>query len=73
MKTIAEYIQVCPQTIGMYVATRPVFTACIGGERRRESMPGQWWWEQPMCLDAIDATGTNTSDGHVVAPNTDDA
>ncbi len=73
MKTIAEYIQVRRQTIAMYVAARPIFTACVGGERRRGSMPRQWWWEQPMCLDAIDATGSNASNGNLLAPNTADA
>jgi hypothetical protein len=73
IKTIAEYIQVRRQTIATYVATRPIFTACVGGKQRRGSMLRQWWWEQPMCLDAINATGSDASDGHLVAPNTTDA
>ena len=70
MKTIAKYIQVCRQTIAMYVVTRPILTACVGGER---SMQRQWWWEQLMCLDAEDAIGSNTSDGHLVASTAADA
>ena len=73
MLTLAEYIQVRRQTIATYVATRPIFTACVEGERRRGSMPRQWWWEQPMCLDAVDATGSDASDGHSVASITADA
>ncbi len=56
MTTITVYhIQSRRQTIAMYVATRPIFKACLQGKRRQGSMPHQWWWEQPMCLDAIDA------------------
>ena len=73
MKTIAEYIQVRRQTIVTYVAARPIFTACVSGKQRRGLMPRQRWWEQPMCLDAIDATGSDASDGHLLAPNTADA
>jgi hypothetical protein len=39
--SIAKYIQVRCQTIAMYVATRPILTACVGGKRRRGSMPRQ--------------------------------
>ena len=73
MLALADYIQVRHQTIAMYVAMRPIFTACVEGERRRGSMPRQWWWEQPMCLDAVDATGSDASDGHSVASITADA
>ena len=66
MKTIPEYIQVRCQTIATYVATRPIFTACIKGKRRQGSMPHQWWWEQLMCLDDINALGSDASDGHLV-------
>jgi hypothetical protein len=74
MFSIAEYIQVRRQTITAYVATRPIFTAGVGGERRRGSMPRQWWWEQPMCLDAIeDATGSDAINGHLVTSTAADA
>jgi hypothetical protein len=49
MATIAAYIQSRRQTIAVYVATRPVFKACMEGKRRQGLMPRQWWWEQPMC------------------------
>jgi hypothetical protein len=73
MVTIAVYIQSRRLTVAMYVATRPVFEACMKGERRRGSMPHQWWWEQPMCLDAIDATRSDANDGHLDAPAPADA
>ncbi len=67
MATIATYIRYRRQTIGVYMATRPVFKACMEGEWRQGLMPRQWWWEQPMCLDAIDATGSDANDGHLDA------
>ena len=45
--TIAEYV----------VATIPIFTACTEVERRKSSLPRQWWCEQPMSLDNEDADG----------------
>jgi hypothetical protein len=73
MATIAAYIQSRRQTIAVYVVMRPVFKACMEGKRQRGSMPRQWWWEQPMCLDAINATGSDASDGHLDAPAPTDA
>ena len=73
MRSIANYIQVRCQTIAQYVVTRPILTACVGGERRRGSMSRQWWWEEPMCLDAEDAIGSDASDGHSVASTATDA
>ncbi len=73
MATVAAYIRFRRQTIAVYVATRPVFKACMEGEWRRGSMPCQWWWEQPMCLDAIDATGSDANDGRLDAPAPTDA
>ncbi len=34
MATIATYIQSCRQAIAMYLATRPIFTACMEGKQR---------------------------------------
>jgi hypothetical protein len=73
MAIIAVYIQSCRQMIAMYVATSPIFTACLEGKWRQGLMPRQWWWEQPMCLDAINATGSNANDGQSDAPAPADA
>jgi hypothetical protein len=73
MRNIADYIQICRQTIAQYVATRPILTACAGGEQQRGSMLRRWWWEQPMCLDAEDAIGSDASGGHSVASTATDA
>ncbi len=55
MKSIVEYIQICRQTIAVYVATRPILQECRQGEQQRGAVPHQWWWEQPMDLDVPDA------------------
>jgi hypothetical protein len=73
MATIATYIQSCRQTITMYVVTRPIFKACLEGKRRQGLMPCQWWWDEPMCLDAIDAIGSEANDGQLDAPAPADA
>jgi hypothetical protein len=54
MKKIKEYIQICWQTIAVYVATRPIFDECRQVERKRGAVPHCWWWEQPMDLDVPD-------------------
>ncbi len=54
MMTIEEYIQICRQTIAVYVVTRPIFDECRQGERKRGAIPHCWWWEQPMDLDVPD-------------------
>jgi hypothetical protein len=73
MAIIAAYIQSRYKTIATYVATRPIITAYVEGERRRGLMLRQWWWEQPMCLDAINATGSDANDGQLDAPTLADA
>jgi hypothetical protein len=54
MKTIMEYIQICRQMIGVYVATRPILQECRQGKQQRGTVPHRWWWEQPMDLDVLD-------------------
>ncbi len=68
MSTIAAYIQSVRQTIATYVAMRPIFTASVKGERQQGSILRQWWWEQPMCLDSIDAIGSDVNDGQLDVP-----
>ncbi len=55
MKMIAEYVQICRQTIAVYVATRPILQECRQGEQQRGVVPHRWWWEQSMDLDVPDA------------------
>jgi hypothetical protein len=73
MESATTCIQVRCQTIGTYVATRPISTACQEGEQRRGLMPRMWWWEQPVSLDAINVIGSDASDGHLVAFTATDA
>ena len=48
-------MQVRRQTIANYIVDRPILTFCREGERLRGSSPRQFWWEQPMDLDAARA------------------
>ncbi len=59
MHTIQHYIDEHRQTIAAYVVDRSIFTECRESERRRGLVPRQWWWEQRMCLDANNATGSS--------------
>ena len=55
MQSIAHYIGVRRDTILTYVVNRPIYQRCREGVRKRGSAPRQWWWEQPMNLDDIEA------------------
>jgi len=57
MNSIAHYIGVRQEMIFQYVVDRPIHALCMEGERRRGSVPQQWWWKQKMCLDDKDADG----------------
>ena len=49
--SVKDYINKCRATIAMYVVNRPILQECKERERRRGSMPRQWWWEQELGLD----------------------
>ena len=57
LHTISEYIKVRRNTIAAHVVDRSIFRDCMDSERKRGSVPRQWWWEQEMDLNAYDATG----------------
>ena len=48
--TMKEYIEVRRQTIANYIVNRPIFALCTAAERKRGSMPRQFWWEQPIWI-----------------------
>ena len=50
--SIAYYVEVRWQTIAKFIVSRPLFYYCREGRRNRGPSPRQWWWEQPMDLDA---------------------
>ena len=54
LKRVEEYIRLRRNTIAMWVAGRPLYQACVGGERRRGTSPRQFWWEQPMGLESVE-------------------
>ena len=55
MCTIAVYIVVKRQTITAFIINRPIFSFCEAGERRHGTSQSQFWFEQPMDLDAARA------------------
>ncbi len=52
LKTIAHYIGVQRQHVASYIADKPIFLSCVDGVRRRGSSVCQFWWTQPMDLEA---------------------
>ena len=66
LRTIEEYIKVRRNTIASYIVNRPILKECEEGKRRRGTVTRQWWWEQPMGLDDLGATGHNAWTGEAV-------
>ncbi len=56
LKTIAHYIAVHQQHIPNYIVSKPIFTRCVDGVRKRGSSNRHFWWEQSMDLEAARAT-----------------
>jgi hypothetical protein len=40
------------QYIASFIFHWPIFQLCLEGVRKRGSAPHQFWWEQPLDLDA---------------------
>jgi len=59
---IAQYVEVRRQTIAKFIVNRPIFDFCTEGRRKRGSSPRQFWWEQPMDLDAARAEAQASAD-----------
>jgi hypothetical protein len=55
LKTIAHYIGVRRQHVANYIVNKPIFLSCVNGVRRRGSSVRQFWWMQPMNLEAVRA------------------
>ena len=55
MHTIADYIVVRRQMIASFIIKRPIFSFCEAGEQRHGTSQSQFWFEQPMDLDAARA------------------
>ena len=51
LKMVAEYIKIRRDTVAMWVVNRPIYEACVAGQRKRGTSSRQWWWEQPMGLE----------------------
>ena len=55
---ISQYAELRRQTIAYFIVNQPIFGYCEGGERKRGSLPCQFWWEQSIDLDAARAGPT---------------
>ncbi len=52
LQRISHYIGVRRQQIANFIVYWPSFQLCLEGVRKRGSAPQQFWWEQPLDLDA---------------------
>jgi hypothetical protein len=52
LQSSSHYIGVQRQHIANFIVHRPIFWLCLDGVRKRGSAPCQFWWEQPIDLDA---------------------
>ena len=52
---IKHYTEVRRQTIANFIIDRPIFGFCSVAERRRGSVPRQFWWDQEIDLDTARA------------------
>jgi exonuclease III len=54
--TIAHYMEVRRNTILNFIVNRPIHTLCQDAVRKRGTGNRQYWWEQPMDLEAARAS-----------------
>jgi hypothetical protein len=52
LQTINHYIGVHWQHVANFIVNQPIFQLCLEGVRKRGSAPHQFWWEQPLDLEA---------------------
>ncbi len=52
LQTIRHYIGVSWQHVANFIVNQPIFQLCLEGVRKRGSAPRQFWWEQPLDLEA---------------------
>ena len=52
LHTIAHYMEVRRNTILKFLVGRPIHKLCLDAVRKRGSCSRQFWWEQPMDLEA---------------------
>ena len=51
LHSVEHYILRRWNTIAEHIATRPIFGLCRRAERRRGTMPRQYWWDQEFALE----------------------
>jgi hypothetical protein len=52
LQSISHYIHVRRQHIANFIVHWPIFQLCLDRVRKCGSVPRQFWWEQPLNLDA---------------------
>ncbi len=52
LQSISHYFGVRRQHIANYIVNQPIFQLCLEGVRKCGSAPYQFWWEQPLDIDA---------------------
>ena len=60
---MTHYIEVRRQHITSFIVNRPIFDLCAGSERLCGTAPRQYWWEQPLDLDAARASANTVAAG----------
>ena len=61
--TIDHYVMVRRHTIANFIVNRPIFELCQDEVRpMRGTSTQQYWWEQPIDLDAVRASYVVTAD-----------
>ncbi len=52
LRRMSNYIGMRRQHIANFIVHRPIFQLCFEGVKKCGSAPLQFWWEQPLDLDA---------------------
>ena len=60
---MTHYIEVRRQHVASFIVNRSIFDLCMGSKRLRRTTPHQYWWEQPLDLDAARAASADVVAG----------
>ena len=52
LHTINHYVRRRQNTVAQFIVTQLILKFCMEVERKRGTQCCQYWWEQPMDLDA---------------------
>ena len=60
---MTHYIELRRQHVTSFIVNRPIVYLCVESNRMRGTAPCQYWWEQPLDLDAARALANNVAAG----------